>query len=312
MTSGSTGQRPRHEVVHDIRAFLVAAETLPSPQGTALKIADMARDPDVSLEEVIRVIKTDPALTGFVLRAASAARFHAMRGTASVQTAVQRLGLNAIRSHALVLSLIAHSSRLRCEGFDYQQYWVDSLHTGILTERLALAAHSQSANDTFSLGLLSDIGMLAFATAEPETYARLLALARHSRQDIAALEREQFGFDHNELSAVLLVDWQLPTTMADIIYWQRDPEGGGFAPDSTPYLLACVLRLAHSLNRYLFDPTHAEEHLANARLRATILEMDFELVRQTLSESLNSLREWTQLVGLPMPPFSPERLNALA
>lgn len=304
--------RPQHEVVRDIRAFLVAAETLPSPQGTALKMVEMARDPDASLEDIVRVVKTDPALTGFVLRAASAARFHAMRGTANVQTAIQRLGLNAIRSHALVLSLISQSNRLRCEGFNYHQFWVSSLHAGILTEALALAAHSQSADDTFSLGLLSNIGMLAFATAEPDEYARLLAFARHARSDIELLEREVFGFDHHELSAVLLVDWQLPTSMADIIYWQRDPEGGGFSPGSTQYLLTCALRLARNLSNYLLDPHGSEEHLANARLRAAILELEPAQTQETLAESLVALREWTHLVGLPMPLIDSSRIERMA
>ncbi|MDX5445714.1 MAG: HDOD domain-containing protein [Zoogloeaceae bacterium] len=303
--------RPQHEVVRDIRNFLVSADALPSPQGTALRIVEMARDPDSSLEDIVSVVKTDPALTGFVLRAASAARFHAMRGTANVQTAVQRLGLNAVRSHALVLSLISQSAKLHCEGFNYHHFWVSSLHTGILTEAFALAAHNQSADDTFSLGLLSSIGMLAFATAEPAEYARLLSFARTSRSEIEPLEREVFGFDHHELSAVLLVDWQLPTSTADIIYWQRDPEGGGFAAGSTPYLLTCVLRLANSLSSHVLDPADGGDHLAMARLRAAILELEPALVQEVLSESLVALREWTHLVSLPMPLIDSSRLNIL-
>jgi hypothetical protein len=53
--------RPQHEVVRDIRNFLVSADALPSPQGTALRIVEMARDPDSSLEDIVSVVKTDPA-----------------------------------------------------------------------------------------------------------------------------------------------------------------------------------------------------------------------------------------------------------
>lgn len=301
--------RPQHEVVRDIRSFLVAADALPSPQGTALQIVELARRPESSLEDIVNIVKTDPALAGFVLRAASSARFHAMRGTANVQTAVQRLGLNAVRSHALVLSLLSQSARLRCEGFNYHHFWVSSLHTGILTEAFALAAHNQSADDTFSLGLLSNIGMLAFATAEPDEYARLLAFARAARSDIETLEREVFGFDHHELTAVLLVDWQLPTSTADIVYWQHDPEGGGFAPGSTPYVLTCALRLARSLSSHVLDPASVADHVAMAHLRAAILGLDAGDTQEVLSESMVALREWTHLVGLPMPLIDADRLD---
>lgn len=305
----TTQARPQHEVVRDIREFLLAAETLPSPQGTALKLIEMARDPEVTLDEIVRIVKTDPALTGFVLRAASAARFHGMRGAVNVQNAVQRLGLNAIRTHALVLSLISQPNRLSCEGFNYHQFWAGSLHTAILTEAFALRTNSRAADDTFSLGLMANIGQLAFATAEPEEYSRLLAFSRHARAEIETLERTDFGFDHNELSAVLLVDWQLPTSMADIVYWQRDPEGGGFAPGSTQYRLACVLRLARSLSSFLLDPHNSGDNLANARLRAAILELDSLQMQEVLAESLETLRDWAQLVGLPMPLIDATRLS---
>lgn len=304
--------RPRNEVVGDIRAFLEAAESLPTPQGTALRIIELARDPDAGLEDIVRVIQTDPALTGFVLRAASAARFYNMRGTASVQHAVQRLGLNAIRSYALVLSLINQSRRLECAAFDYDRFWVGSLHTGILTESLAMAAHHQSADDTFALGLLGNVGMLAFATAQPAEYARVLAVARYAKTELAPLEREVFGFDHHELAAVMLVDWGLPTSTADIVYWHRDPEGGGFAPGSTPYLLACIVRLARSASNYLLDPDEADAHLANMHLRAAVIELEAEILHEVVASSVDALREWTRLIGMSMPTISAQRLAALA
>ena len=304
-----TRPRPRSEVIGDIREFLEAAETLPTPQGTAVKIASLARDPDADLEDIVRVLKADPALTGFVLRAAAAARFHGMRGTANVLTAVQRLGLNAVRSYALVLSLIGQSGHLRCESFDYRRFWVGALHTGVLTESLAVAAHHQSADDTFSLGLLANVGMLAFATAQPAEYGRVLAVARYAGAEIAPLEREVFGFDHHELTAVMLVDWQLPTSIADIVYWHRDPEGGGFAPGSTQYLLASVLRLARSLSDAVLDERDAPERIADARLRGAILEIEPERLQETLAQSVVSLREWAQLVGLPVPAIDPQRLQ---
>lgn len=305
----STPARPQYEVVRDIRRFLLSADALPKPQGTVLKLIEAARNPDASIDDVAVILKSDPALSAFVLRAAATARFHTMRGSLNLNTAVQRLGLYAIRAYAVVLSLIALPDRMQCEGFNYHRFWVGSLHTGILTESLSEKSLGRAADDSFALGLLSGIGALVFATAEPDEYARLLSFGRKSGTDIETLEREVFGFDHDELSAVLMTDWELPTSMADIVYWQCDPEGGGFSPGSTPHLLASNLRLAHSLSCHVFDRLDDGDALVTARRRAEALGIEPAELQELLAASMTALREWTYLVGLPMPLVDAARLR---
>lgn len=296
-----TPQKTQPEVVRDIREFLLGAEALPSPQGTALKLVEIAQAPNASIDDVVRVVKTDPALTGFVLQAAASARFHGMKGTLDLNRAVQRLGLSVIRSHALALSLISRRMTLRCAGFDYDRFWVGALHTAILAEALAQDCNVRSAIDTFSLGLLADIGRLAFATATPDDYARVLVAAQAAPEDLSALERQAFGFDHHELSSVLLADWQLPTAMADLVYWQSDPEGGGFAAGSAAYQLVSVLQLARSLSDQALNSQPDPDALSSATLRAAILAIDRADMETSLAGSVNALKAWTTLVGLPMP-----------
>lgn len=309
---------PRHEemteptplpdpmgVVGDIRHFLLGAEALPTPHGTALKLMEFARDPDTPITEILRVIQSDPALTGFVLRAASAARFHGANEGLDLRRSVLRLGLDTIRSRAVALSLVNQRGRTPCAGFDYPGFWLASLHTGILMESLSLYCEGLDCHDNFSLGLLGSIGRLAFATAAPVEYARLLERAPPPHDDIAALERAAFGFDHHELSSVLLADWGIPTVFAEVVYWQSDPEGGNFTPGSRQHLLASALQLATSLSRLTLGATPPEGEHEAAALRAAILGLPESTMRAIVSESLPQLSDWARLVGLPAPTTHP-------
>ncbi|MBA4743376.1 MAG: HDOD domain-containing protein, partial [Azoarcus sp.] len=282
--------RPRHEVSRDIRRFLARATQLPGPQGTSLRLIELAQDPTAGLGEIVAVIRSDPALAAFVLRAAATARYRPLRGTLSLEIAVQRLGLCAIRVHALVLSLIPQCERMRCEGFNYHRFWITSMHTALLAEALAERIVKRAADDGFTLGLLAGVGRLAFATAEPDEYGRLLAFARKSGTDIETLERETFGFDHAEFSAVLFTDWTLPTSMADIIYWQRDPEGGGFTPGSTQALLAGCLCLARVLAERLCTDDADGTLRAIARRRAATLGIGPDELQRVFETSMLPLR----------------------
>lgn len=293
--------RRRDAVVGDIRAFLVSAENLPSPRGAALQLIQLARDPKVGVNETVRVVKADPALAGFVLHAANAARFAAMPKAVDLQRAVVRLGMNVIRMHALALSVMKQRPPLRCKAFDYDRFWTASLLTGVLMDGLTRSCGGVAAEEAFSLGLLGSIGKLVLATVAPEPYAAVLDEARATNGASAPIEQRTFGFDHHELSAVLLADWDLPTRLADIVYWQRDPEEGGFTADSPSYVLAGALQLAAGLAELTLSSAVSAEQASALYLRAAILELSPGAVAEVAGEALADLRQWSGLIGVQPP-----------
>ncbi len=300
--------RDPNETIGNIRKFLVAAESLPSPKGTALRFVELARDPDASIDEMVQVIRSDPALAGFVLRAANAARFGGGKPILDLNRALVRLGVNAVRSHALAVSLIREGTRVRCERFDYNGFWTASLLGASLMEALAQRTGGFPSADAFVLGLLGRVGKLAFATAAPTEYAQVLERQAAGGVPLETLEQRAFGFDHHELSSVLLADWGIPTALADVVYWQCDPEGGGFAPDSRPYRMAGALQLASTLADSCLAPDAASVDAATVYLRAAVLELSAEEVTAITESSLADLRDWLRLVGLPAPATPPRPL----
>jgi HD-like signal output (HDOD) protein len=167
----------------------------------------------------------------------------------------------------------------------------------------ALARHCGDlpASEAFTLGLLSDIGVLAFATAAPGSYDLALDRAAQFDGPVEEVEQQTFGFDRHELSAVLLADWGIPTALADVVYWQRDPEGGGFQPDSRSYRLACALQLATRLAEVCLSGNADVESVATVYLRAAILDLSPEEARSLANDALAELPVWIGLVGLPKP-----------
>lgn len=300
--SEPTATRDPEQTVDNIRRFLLAAEALPSPKGTALRLAELARDPSASIDAMVQVIKSDPALSGFVLRAANAARFGGGERVLDLNRAVVRLGMNAVRSHAMALSLIKDGMRVKCPHFDYAVFWTTSLLIASLMEGLSQRNRDLPPADAFVLGLLARIGKLAFATAAPAEYGAVLERhAEGASASLEALEQHAFGFDHHELSSVLLADWGLPTTLADIVYWQCDPEGGGFSPESRPYRLAGALQLACSLADSCLAPGDNQLDAGTVYLRAAVLELSADELTELTEAALVDLREWVNLVGLPLP-----------
>jgi diguanylate cyclase (GGDEF)-like protein len=220
---------------------------LPTPKGVALAITELARRENVTLAEVARVVQTDPALSGRLIKLANTAT-QITRPVASVQEAVVRLGLNAVRQLALSFSLIDNYRDGACAAFDYDAYWSHSLLVALTVQELAARIRVAPPDELFACGLLAHVGRLALATAYPQEYDRILRDTEgRPIESLLALERQLLATDHVELSLVLLADWGLPEPLIDAVRHHEDPDAARVLGDSRIGTMAVMMRLAQSV-----------------------------------------------------------------
>ena len=194
---------------------LKVTERLPSPSGTALLIMQLVQKDDTSTHELSDLVKVDPALTSRILSFANSTAFGAHRPIASVNDAVMMMGMQSIRNFALGLSLVNNKRGNHCLGFDYEAYWAQSLAMAVTITTITARERTVTPEEAFTLGLLSEIGQLALATAWSDLYSDCLRSAQG--EALLALEREHFAIDHNDLSLMLLLDWGLPDAFMDAL-----------------------------------------------------------------------------------------------
>ena len=85
---------------------------LPSPKGVALAILEICRRDDATTAEIAKVVQTDPALSGRLIRQANSVA-NGGRSVASVPEAILRVGLGAVGG-GVRRQLV---SRRRCRGY---------------------------------------------------------------------------------------------------------------------------------------------------------------------------------------------------
>ena len=153
-----------------------ASGELPSPKGVALAIMQLTQRDDVSMSDLARVLKTDPAFVGRLIKAANSvnALGYGRRPVVSVQDALMVLGAPAVRTLALSFSLLSDYAQGKCGRFDYRDYWSQSLATAIAMQIVTARTRAAAPEETFSVGLLARIGELALATLYPDGYSCLL------------------------------------------------------------------------------------------------------------------------------------------
>ena len=288
-------------------AQLEISGQLPSPKGVALAVLELSRRENATLGEVARVVQTDPALSGRLIKLANTASQIA-RPVVSVQEAVVRQGMSSVRQLALGFSLLDQYRSGICVGFDYQAYWSHSLLMGLAMQALGARVRSAASDELFICGLLAQIGQLALATAYPSEYSGVLAAWQADRtQSLLALERAQLETDHTELGIVMMADWGLPRVFTDPLAHYEDPEHAGFASDSRSNSLMLVLRLSHLLADYGLATADKRPRLAQQWIKqAEAIDIAPETAGGFIDKVTASWREWGELLKIPtaaLPPF---------
>lgn len=254
----------------DMKRFeqLKAAGDLPSPRGVAISIIRLAQSENVSMAELARVIKGDPAFVGRLIKAANGSLGEDRRAVVSVQDALMVLGLPAVRTMALGFSLLSNYRKGECAAFDYTHFWSSSLVMALSMQALALRVRLVGADDAFSLGLLARVGELALATLYPAEFGRVLReIAAKPALRQLELEQKVFAMTHCELGAAMLLDWGLPWPMVDPVRCHETPECAGFAEGSREAGLMQCLVLSRAIVQLCLAPESEHARLMPPMLR---------------------------------------------
>lgn len=295
---------------HSKIEMLKAEGRLPSPKGAAMQVLLLCQQDDVTNQEVAHAIQADPALSVRLIKLANSPAAHQIRPVVSVVDAVAVLGMNTVRQMVLSLSLVDSSRNMACTKFDYQSFWSHSLLTAITAQKLF--AHqgfsSLAAEEVFVLGLLGRVGSLALATAYPKEYAAILSTIEASQDgSLLALERVQFGFDHNHLSQEMMTDWRMPKAFRNAILHYEDPDKAEVAECSNDWCLLHLLHIADYLATTCLSPELLRSKMFTKLVfKATRLGVESDMLTNLGNQVVKEWHEWSALFGikiLAVPPF---------
>ncbi len=279
---------------------------LPSPKGVALAVLELCRREDATTAEIARVVQTDPALSGRLIRLANAAANNHGRAVASVPDAILKVGMVALRQVVLGFSLIDQSLSGPCQAFDYRRFWSQSLLMALAAQRLGGVCRVGVTDELFACGLLAQIGQLALATMYPVAYAAILEAAR-AGGGLVELEREALQTDHAELTAALLMDWGLPKALVEPVYYHETPEESGFSEGSRPHQLTHLLHMARRVAELGVAPEcERADRVARLMLLGGKIGLTSDDVGILVDDLVRQWREWGEMLDVPasaLPPF---------
>ena len=230
-------QRPNF--INDIAAGKVE---LPTIAAVVQKLIAALRDPNVDARKIGESLSKDPILSAKVLRLANSSFFGGQRSMASIDAAVALIGIQAL--NRLIVACGVASSFKPIPGIDMGGFWRHALLAATAANKLAprLAADPEAA---YVCGLLHSTGHLILCQTYPEIADLIFtgyAVVRGA--ELAAIESENFGIGHPEVTALWIESIGFPQPVADTIRKAVQPPAATDVPLDHALRAACVLALA--------------------------------------------------------------------
>src|SRR5262245_24495269 len=166
---------------------------LPSLPTVAVQVLNLARNPNVQLDQIARVIQNDPALCARILKTVNSSFFGLSKPCPTITRALAYLGLNTVKSLVLGFSLVDWIETSD-DVDDLQDYWRRSVCSAATARRLAAMVKGCDPEEAFVAALVQDIGVLAMRRAIGPAYRNITSQCRGRHEMLADLCRRTFGF----------------------------------------------------------------------------------------------------------------------
>lgn len=271
--------------------ILIAARTLGATAMGGARLVAALLKPELDAHELSRRVGSEPGIAARVLRVANSAYFGCTGSVATLERAIQVLGLAGIKGAAAAACM----DRMVAPGaaaavFDAERFRRHSLACACAAQLLARQLAPALSDEAFMAGLLHDLGVLVLARLRPQGLAAWLRALRAGEVPADSLEegeRHLVGSTHAHCTSLTLKSWHLPDPLVAAVA-NHHAAPGGQGP-SLPALLACAHALAEDLGLGLEVDGPAAGLLPNLKQRCGLSDTGCAELRARLPDEVAGL-----------------------
>lgn len=192
----------------------------------ALRVYNVASDPDSDTDEVVDIILLDPSLSMKILKIVNSPFYRQVGQMSSIKEAVLLLGRDEIVNMAFGLSLAKSFLDADLKGImKPEALWKHSLETAFISRYLCDDLPEFKHLGSFTAGLLHDLGKVYLIENFSDLYSSVVERSESYDILVSAIEQEILGMDHGAIGRMIGEHWNLPKPLVQAIGFHHQPSG---------------------------------------------------------------------------------------
>ena len=193
-----------------IKKTIEQVRELPTLPVIANKVNAILYDPKSGASDLAKIIENDQSIATKVLTLVNSAYYGLSQRGTNIAQAIALLGYKNISHIVMTPSVFDTLKQSKRGSFDRESFWLHSIATAILSVKIAEMCMYSTPEDTFTGGLLHDLGKVFMDGYLHEEFNEVLETAE--KNDIGFFEAEKmlFDVDHTMVGQWITRAWKLP------------------------------------------------------------------------------------------------------
>lgn len=201
-----------------IKSITKKIHSLPTLPPVVRKLTTMVESPDVTAQEVGKLISTDQVLSAKVLKLVNSPFYGFPGRISSISHAIILLGFNVIKGVVLSASV-----------FDIMEksmvgLWEHSLGSAIVSGAISRRLGLNEPEEISTAALLHDIGKVLVRVSLSADYDQIIGIVEQRGCSFRDAEVEVLGVDHADIGSWLSEEWGLPERLIIPVSYHHEPE----------------------------------------------------------------------------------------
>ena len=218
---------------------LVDTKLPPSPGGI-MRLTTVLRDFNAPTSRIAEAINYEPSLVTRILRLANSPIYALEKNIATIQQAIGTVGTVVI--HDIVMMELTSTTFATAiyNSPNVKKIWKHSLAVALLSRELSKTLKIRGTEEAFICGLLHDIGKIMLLIHDAEGFSTLPEDC--SESEMLRSESERYGYNHEEVGALVARRWGLPDEVCLSILHHHDP-----SQSDQPMLVTHIVDVADTI-----------------------------------------------------------------
>ena len=229
-----------------IQRILSSVYSVPTVPEIIMEVSTLIDNPKTSASILGKMISNDQGLVTKILTIANSPLHGIPRRVATIDFAIVVLGFNQVKNIVVALSMMETLKVVGNRRFDQKKYWLHSILTAAAAKRIADDLGYQTSGEVFTAGLLHDLGIPIIYKFFNEEYKKIVNAVENSNMSFLEAEEKFLGITHQEIGKYLVDKWNLPVSIADVLYHHHKPSSAEKNRE-----LTALVHLADNMTRKL-------------------------------------------------------------
>jgi len=257
----------------------------------ALRINQLIDDPNSTAEHIAELISQDAPLTIRLLKIVNSPFYNFASQIDTVSSAISIIGTRELRDLVMATAVIEKFNNIPTGLITPESFWRHNIACATAARTIAKQLKVKNSERLYIAGLLHDIGKLVMYLASPELSRQVMDLIKLPNADINQIEKIAFGFNHGELGAELIKQWNLPDMLVKTTQHHHQPSNANnFSTEVS------VIHLANVIANLIEEPFSLDDDIPVENNVLLLLKCEEPELDEITEESKLNYTETVELI----------------